>query len=235
LDAADENTIIFEGILWRYMPGFAQHFYPKYCIVTKSAFVYFKSKYTAYNQRGKPLMSIALSDIGQAQRVQVDIPEEKQVVASCLRSKKLIDLEALPNFPKHQLEVFLREGGVTVQDAEDQKEETDLNAEEFNDLEDESLPVHKIPGQEKNEPTNEEKQIPVYSKPGDPEDDAEEPLEEADQVEALGEALDAPPIDVIPAEENKEEDQKMDEPKGRMVQSEYLSVSRLMSGEQEVF
>ncbi len=124
------------------MPGFAQHFYPKYCVVTKSAFVYYKNKWSAYHSKSKPLITILLSDIQLAQRIQVTIPEEKQVMAQQKRTKTPVDFNSIPNFPKFQLEVFLKEGGtVTVQGDDLQVE--DEYEESVPELEDERMPLAK--------------------------------------------------------------------------------------------
>lgn len=104
LTGSNEHTAIYSGTLWRYMPGFAVHFQPRFCLLTNSAFLYFESKSKAFSRSSKPLARVLISDVEAARRVKAVIPEAKQIV----RGRKGVD-EALA-LPKHQFEVFLKKG-----------------------------------------------------------------------------------------------------------------------------
>ncbi len=119
LETKDGNVSLFEGPMWKYKPGFAQHFFMKYCVVTKSAFVYFASKWKAYNSADKPLVAISLSDIEGVQRVSVPLPEEKQIVSQLKKSNA--STKPPHSFPKYQMEIFLKEGA-TIQKMGDYKD-----------------------------------------------------------------------------------------------------------------
>ena len=41
LNTTDPTVVLFEGPMQRYHPGFSKHFFPKWCQITKSHFLYF--------------------------------------------------------------------------------------------------------------------------------------------------------------------------------------------------
>eukprot|EP00826_Nyctotherus_ovalis_P005873 TRINITY_DN11339_c0_g1_i3.p1 TRINITY_DN11339_c0_g1~~TRINITY_DN11339_c0_g1_i3.p1 ORF type:complete len:773 (-),score=104.03 TRINITY_DN11339_c0_g1_i3:338-2656(-) len=117
LTASNEHTAIYTGTLWRYMPGFAVHFQPRFCLLTNSAFLYFESKSKALSPNSRPLASISVSSIESARRVKVAIPEAKQIVK---RRKRMSETLALP---QHQFEIFLKEGKSELESSETGKEQ----------------------------------------------------------------------------------------------------------------
>ena len=98
------------------MPGFTQHFYEKYCVITKSAFLYFKSKFEAYNQAAKPLAIILLNDVLSAQPVKVKLLEENQILLHHKRYKQPFEYNNTPSYPEFQFEIFLKNNDIPPQE-----------------------------------------------------------------------------------------------------------------------
>jgi hypothetical protein len=147
LRTKDEDVAMFEGGLWRYAPGFAQHFFCKYCVITKSVFAYFQSKWKAYNGTALPLVAIALEDIKEVQRVEVVVPEEKQIMSQLINPKSQV--KPPRTFPKYQMEIFLKEGATaTVNgDADEDKDEPAENHSDDEpevDMDDERTPTKPV-------------------------------------------------------------------------------------------
>jgi hypothetical protein len=105
LKSSDESTVLYEGLLMRYMPGFSRHFHAKYCVITKKIFAYYKNKLQAYEDPLRPLGSFKIADIEFAQRVQVFIPEEKHIVKTNAKKGRVKQGAK----PKHFLEIFLKQ------------------------------------------------------------------------------------------------------------------------------
>jgi len=87
------------------MPGFSHHFHAKYCVVTREVFSYYKNKLQAYEDPLRPLGSVKIANIEFAQRVQVFIPEENQIIKA--NAKKGV-IKKSPK-PKYFLEIFLKQ------------------------------------------------------------------------------------------------------------------------------
>ena len=119
----NEFMPIYEGVLWRYMPGFVQHFHPRYCLITKSAFFYFEDKQKSLGNNPKPLVAISISSIESAQRVKVAIPEEKQIKEQYKKRHKL-DYVPTSILPRYQFEVFLKKQAEILQ--EEEKDSTNI-------------------------------------------------------------------------------------------------------------
>jgi len=64
IDLVDPNdTILFQGQLQKFKPGFNQNFVDKWIIVTEKSLRYYTSKPISLNAFMKPLMAIPLSGI----------------------------------------------------------------------------------------------------------------------------------------------------------------------------
>eukprot|EP00826_Nyctotherus_ovalis_P050985 TRINITY_DN6325_c0_g1_i9.p1 TRINITY_DN6325_c0_g1~~TRINITY_DN6325_c0_g1_i9.p1 ORF type:complete len:227 (+),score=30.95 TRINITY_DN6325_c0_g1_i9:577-1257(+) len=120
--ASSNNCVpLYEGNMWRYMPGFVKHFHPRYCLLTKSTFFYFENKLKAMNGNPKPLAVIQVSDIESAQWVNVAIPEERQIMSQ-QRKTRTFDA-ATSGLPRYQFEIFLRKNNESAEEAVAQKEQ----------------------------------------------------------------------------------------------------------------
>ena len=97
---------LYEWGLWRYIPGLTKHWYPRYCLITKSGFFYFENKQKSINNNTKPLADISLREIQSAQCVKVMIPEEKQIKSQI--AKQSFKYEPTSIFPQFQFEIFLK-------------------------------------------------------------------------------------------------------------------------------
>lgn len=106
----DPNAVYMEGFLWKYQPGFSQHFYQKYCVITPQGFQYFNNPIESSSCSNKPLMFIPLNKIASVMHVSVSIPEEKQIIAQNLRSPQNKPLA----LPKYQMELFIKGDGCEI-------------------------------------------------------------------------------------------------------------------------
>jgi hypothetical protein len=92
----DDNEMIFEGELMKYKPGLNHMYMSRWCMVTKTHFLYYAEGLPYASYLGQPLAAIPLSQIASVRRVFVDVPERNEKLA------------ALKNF---QFEIFLYPAG----------------------------------------------------------------------------------------------------------------------------
>ena len=120
-----------EGLVWKYQPGFSQHFFQKYCLLTLSGFQYYKSSAESISLSRKPLLFVPINEIAIIQHVNVSIPEERQAIAQHMRSPSYKPIKTI--FPKYQMEVFIKYKGIGLSgqnsmDGRDQLIPQSLNA-----------------------------------------------------------------------------------------------------------
>ena len=91
-DTMDNNETIFEGELMKYKPGLKNMYMSRWCLVTKTHFLYYAEGVPYASYLGRPLAAIPISQIASVKRVCVEVPERNEKFA------------ALKNF---QFEIFL--------------------------------------------------------------------------------------------------------------------------------
>lgn len=99
MSSTDPRAILIEGDLWKYHPGFSHNFVRRWCVLTRSGFQYYQSKWSANCSIDYPLSSIPAESIRSIQRVHVEIPESTR-----LQCKKNADFD----FTQYQVEVFVK-------------------------------------------------------------------------------------------------------------------------------
>jgi hypothetical protein len=63
LNCEDNEKFIYQGMLWRFHPGFGQNFIQKWCTVSRSFFNYYRNKWAANCFLENPLISIPVTCI----------------------------------------------------------------------------------------------------------------------------------------------------------------------------
>jgi len=97
------NDVLYEGSIQRYHPGFSVHFFTKWCQITKSYFLYYKTQNDS-KLNCRPLFILPLEFIKEINIVDVDIPElRKTKTADLLHQSEVIEM---PSY----FEIFLLDG-----------------------------------------------------------------------------------------------------------------------------
>lgn len=141
LESEDVNVRLYEGELLRWRPGFLPHYIPKYCVISKSSFCYFRSRWSASSTIAIPLLKIPFDSIASVRKIVIDPKEEETL--SPEKKKGFCYSPSKKLKPKYQMEIFLREG--TVIEVNDQAEIEKNENETFTkqDKEEESKPAIK--------------------------------------------------------------------------------------------
>ena len=67
------EEILFQGRLNKFQAGFRNCFNPKWVVVTRSAFRYYKNMEASVQNSGKPLMAIPMHALQRCARVNFDL------------------------------------------------------------------------------------------------------------------------------------------------------------------
>ena len=99
----DPSLILFSGELYRYHPGFSEHFVKKFCVLTRANFSYYRNPCSKRNNSQNPLVSIPINLIHSVSPVNVEILELRK------NSNREKDKNFNPLETKYRFEIFLKE------------------------------------------------------------------------------------------------------------------------------
>ena len=121
LNAADPGHPRFKGLLWRHILGFLNHFVPKYCLVSKLAFYYYKTEEEANAKSDRPLTIIPLDQIISIDGAVNESPMKPSTFVTSMQDKERV--------PKFKFTMRLREGWKEFGRVEDRGEHVVLKNE----------------------------------------------------------------------------------------------------------
>ena len=96
-DEVLSEEILFQGRLNKFQAGFKTSFIPKWIIVTKSSFRYYRNMEVSISNPKKPLLVLPVAAIYTCQRVNFDLGLSKT------------EIQDQANFLVNQFEIFLRD------------------------------------------------------------------------------------------------------------------------------